>query len=476
MPFDKVFTGSIPIHRQKQIDKLRDMDAVHSLHKILNGTVIRNFQTKAVALAYLSGKSICSLEMGLGKTLCALGFLQLHNYRDTMGKFLFITEPNLVYQTIARTKTFTDFNVLPVFGDKVNQEKLFRNHNVWEADGLVVSYTALSHTTHFTKRLIPHYRKFKSLVYDESLQLANHRTGIHQTLKYMLPLFDNKLFLTGTPIIDKMSQLTNQLNLLDSELHLNPYQLERQYGIYVDDKLEGFHSLDTLMGRLPYHIFNASRQFENEYDYDLHIVNMTNEQKRYYATTNYNTVLKTPDNEPTMKLKTSENPAFLKLMEIIKENAMNEKIIVYAWNRDVKQVMLNELEPYPFYTGIIDGAKSKLAKDQVQQEFNSSKNGVLITNIEEGLDVKAERMIFYQFPRNFYQMMSRGIRGVEKQRVAFDIIVYDETKEIDDLENKLTMREGVQNTFLDRNYEIIYQMKKQLYTYQSYRKEFGDMS
>ncbi len=477
------YEGSIPPHRIKQLNRVHEINrnkyGVHSLHKILKGTTLRNFQTCAIAHAYLSNRSICALEMGLGKTLCALGFIVTHKEMGTGNKFLYITKPGgLMYQTLSQIELFTDFKALPIFGDRVKQDRIFQNYDVRKADGLVVSYTALGLTSHFSKRFIRLREGYDTIVYDESLQLANHNTGIHQTMKYMLPSFDNKMFLTGTPIINKMSQLTNQLNLLDEKLGLNPRNLEGEYGIYHNNELKGFHSLDILFNKLSNHIFSESRDslgINNTYDYRLHRVTPNTEQMLHLTPSNWKEVLKAPYKIKGMKTKLEETSAFKKLIDLILEDK-DGKMVIFIWHIDVKYILkeyLNKMYP-DLFVEVIDGRTSEQEKFNIQTQFNNLSNGIILTNLEEGLNLKAGRMIFFEYPMNFPQAMYRVVRNVDEQEVLYDLIVYKGTPEVKELKNRLTLKEGIQNAFLKRGYDIIKRMREQLVLLENYDVMYGE--
>lgn len=188
---------------------------------------IKLYPHQVVAVMFLKKviNGLLSLEMGLGKTLCSIGYAEMmgfkkvlvitpnslkYNYYDEVKKFTISSKPHLIRQKPKTKKqkekeANSKIKVVP----KVNKEQD-------EANYLIVNYDYFNGSD-FKKVS----QKFKELnlgfiecvVLDESHMIKNTQSNTYKNIKKLIKEIPSKVFLSGTPAPNRTKELFTVLNM-----------------------------------------------------------------------------------------------------------------------------------------------------------------------------------------------------------------------------------------------------------------------
>lgn len=472
----RAYRGNIKLDKLQLLEGILNKDSIPQIKNILNNKTLSDFQTIGAAFAYVSNEALLGDDPGLGKTVQASAFLKLHQANGTLKKVLIVTETSAIYQILSEIYVETGLVLLPIYGDAIKIEKKLQEYDYKSFDGFLTTHSAVGVGNQFLRRFLPMKDEFNTIIYDESAALANDTSIRHLVGKGLFKYFDNKLMLNGTALTTKIDQMYNQINILNPTLLPSMNVINKEYGVYGKKNyyMKGLQLLDyknagDFVSRLRYNYLGRSRKdvgIEVEHTYNLHLVEQTDRQKMTINNMNYNEVLLNSNSKPNKALK--EIPALEKLLELTRERLQDGNVVIFAEYINIKPIMKELLETHikDCRVGIIDGAISATEgfnREEERLKFENGEYNVLIINIAKALNLgSAKSMILYTVPDDFYQATLRIDRGLKGGRKTYDIIAYDNTRQLDDITSRFLHQENLMNEALGKNFTAFNTLCRQL--------------
>ena len=158
-------------------------------------------------------------EMGLGKTLLMISLIAFNLTRRT----LIIVPPILLNQWEAQLKYHTGHQPLIYHGSNKNKHKITLEQ-LQQAPLVLASYHAIAVHESNPKLSILHQVKWNRVIYDECHHLRNATTSLF--LGAFIVKSKVKWFLSGTPIQNRLKDITNILLLLGYTNKMEPDTLK----------------------------------------------------------------------------------------------------------------------------------------------------------------------------------------------------------------------------------------------------------
>ncbi len=176
--------------------------------KVLKPTV-KLYPHQVVAIMFLKKviNGLLSLEMGLGKTLCSIGYAEMMGFK----RVLVITPNSLKYNYLDEVEKFTRKSKAHIIKAKSNKYKQD------EANYVIVNYDYFNNKDHKKVKA-----KFDALnlgfvecvVLDESHMIKNTQSNTYKNIKKLIKEIPSKVFLSGTPAPNRTKELYTVLNLI----------------------------------------------------------------------------------------------------------------------------------------------------------------------------------------------------------------------------------------------------------------------
>ena len=193
---------------QELLDKIESQELDTSS---INAT-LRRYQTFGGKFALTQNRVIIGDEMGLGKTLQAISALS-HRKANGAHRFLVIAPASVIINWTREIETRSDLSVIKIHGeDHPEQLKLW------------IEKSGVGLTTYDTlKSFVIDGPQIKALaidtiIADEAHYVKNLHTGRAKTITKWIDNAPNVIFLTGTPMENRVGEFINLAKLLDPNL------------------------------------------------------------------------------------------------------------------------------------------------------------------------------------------------------------------------------------------------------------------
>jgi len=218
----------------------------------------RNYQVKAVKWLVSHRCAGLFLSPSLGKTSIVLAMLKVLRKRDHVGRMLVIAPMRVASQVWpAEGEKWTDFNgfKIEVAHGKNREEVLAGDADIvcmnpeglgWLLDVEKTTITTRAGTSK-KKITIPPKRLrflkslgFDILVVDESTRFKNSNALCSKLLKKIIPFFQRRYILTGTPTANSLMDIYGQMYILDEGRTLGRYITQFRNEFFMPDGFAGF--------------------------------------------------------------------------------------------------------------------------------------------------------------------------------------------------------------------------------------------
>ena len=193
---------------QELLDKIQEQELDTSTIK----ATLRQYQTFGGKFALTQGRVIIGDEMGLGKTLQAISAIA---HRSSVGatRFLVVCPASVVTNWIREVDARSDLPIIKIHGEdhKVSLLK-------WvESGGIgITTYDTLK-SFDMNEEQISALR-VDTVIVDEAHYIKNISTGRTRTISKWLDRAPNVIFLTGTPLENRVDEFISLAKLLDSKM------------------------------------------------------------------------------------------------------------------------------------------------------------------------------------------------------------------------------------------------------------------
>lgn len=458
--------------RKQMINSIKNEHCVDGIVNILDGYTLKPFQTIGATFAFLNKKAMIADEMGLGKTLQACAYLRLLQTFGELKKVLVVTKSKILPQFAIEVYNSTGLRLMPLFGDARQQKIQIQNQNFMEYDGIITTQSSINMGVEFSRYFLTIVSYFNTIIFDES-QILSHKNNMFNICKYMFQRFENILLLNGNPFKRNLYELNNQIFFIDKSKHLSDYALEQKYAhVEVDGR---YKKNVTWINPKAYYetiqdkVISRTRKdigIEDIRDFQLVPVKINDWQLRTMSLSNYSEVLTCPvlvKNDYIMNRNSV--PALNSLIECVEDCIEYSKIVVYAYNIDIKPVIKDEIEKNIQGANccIIDGTMNSYEAEKNRVDFENGKYNICITNIQEGLNLgSANVFIAYDIPTDTEQALSRIIRNAEKSYNIFQFLVHLNTPQVKQLSDILLKAEQASNETLNRDVKTFKSLNKEL--------------
>jgi len=168
-----------------------------------------------------NGGFILSFEQGLGKTLTSLVTAELRNETNV---WIIVPASLLLQWKNEINNWFNDSDVCIYKGTKQKRAKLYKDNHKYN----VISYETLSND--YSDLNLKQNLNNCFAIFDESTKLKNKKTKLYKTFKLVCQKVGFKLFLTGTPVNNKLQDIDNVIRLISNNIvdNVNNYIIWEQ--------------------------------------------------------------------------------------------------------------------------------------------------------------------------------------------------------------------------------------------------------
>jgi SNF2 family DNA or RNA helicase len=200
---------------KKELEEKYQQYEPEVLKFLKEGTKLYPHQIVAIMFLKKVINGLLSLEMGLGKTACSIGYAEMmgfkkvliitpnslkYNYNDEVLKFTIKSKPHII-----NTKKIAKKNI-----SKVQKERD-------EANYVIVNYDYFNPKDH--KKVKTKYDALnlgfiECVVLDESHMIKNTSSNTYKNIKKIIKEIPSKVFLSGTPAPNRVKELYTVLNII----------------------------------------------------------------------------------------------------------------------------------------------------------------------------------------------------------------------------------------------------------------------
>jgi len=196
-------------------------DTTFDIEHFGNGKKMMPFQRAGVEFVEeADGKALIADQMGLGKTIQALAYLQLH---EDLRPAIIVAPASLKnnWKQEAERWLETDDTIYICSGRKPEETiEEVEKHSI-----VIINYDILpSWVDALTKNMRP-----QIIIYDESHNLKNSASKRTQAAAVLSSRIPQRLLLTGTPVLNRPNELWTQLNIIDPERYDNFFRFGSTY-------------------------------------------------------------------------------------------------------------------------------------------------------------------------------------------------------------------------------------------------------
>jgi SNF2 family DNA or RNA helicase len=193
---------------QELLDKIQEQELDTSTIK----ATLRQYQTFGGKFALTQGRVIIGDEMGLGKTLQAISAIA-HRSSTGAGRFLVVCPASVITNWMREVDARSELPIIKIHGED-HKTSLQR----WvESSGIgITTYDTLK-SFDLTEEQIAGLG-VDTVIVDEAHYIKNTSTGRTRTIAKWLDRSPNVIFLTGTPLENRVDEFVALAKLLDSKM------------------------------------------------------------------------------------------------------------------------------------------------------------------------------------------------------------------------------------------------------------------
>ena len=398
-------TPSTPWHMSKVIETLKPFNFY------IDPTIIKNANNKAEApklrlpanlydyqkdgvkfIYATGGRCIVADDMGLGKTAESLVFVD-----QFCGKTLVVAPANVLFKWALKE--------VPMWAKGKSVQVILTGKQVIEDRDITVMSYGIMVSKYDELSAIP----FDCMIFDESHYIKSPKTQRTRVAKALVKGVPHILFLSGTPFMNRPSELYTSLNMLDPRGFNNFYHYAARYcgfeyvgGHWMRPERERVTHADELASRLSHVMLRRTKRdvaiqlpdltrvtlpvtIENVSDYRKAVADFR-QKRRDNPTRNPANVL-VQMSELRQVVGLGKVKAAVELAESILQNG--EQVVLFAHHKDVVACLEQDLHAYG--VGIISGDTSAKDRQILSNTFlmQDSKLRVMIITLagSEGLDL-----------------------------------------------------------------------------------------
>ncbi|WP_354253520.1 SNF2-related protein [Arthrobacter sp. UYEF21] len=384
--------GFLPAEIVKQVNE-------QQLDETFRNVSLRGYQAFGAKFALVQRRVIIGDEMGLGKTIQAIAAMaHLHAIGGT--RYLVVCPASVLVNWLREIQSKSSLEVFRLHGDE-----LWRNRLVWDKRG------GVGVTTFEGLRTLDHESKIEldMLVVDEAHFVKNPNTIRSRTVRSLLRRSARTMFLTGTPMENRVEEFKNLIS------YLQPEVVQHMSGVKTIARAEVFRKAiapvylrrnqEDVLNELPDLIqVDEWEDFEGE-DYGAYLDAV--------AAGNFMAMRRAA----FAGAADGGSAKVRRLLEVVEEAAANgHKVIVFSFFRDVLEVVSRTLRMQTFpleVIGALTGSVSTSERQNMVDRFTAAKGAaVLVSQIQAGgvgLNIQAASVVILCEPQVKPSMESQAI-------------------------------------------------------------------
>lgn len=199
------------VNRHFDQDLLDRIDAQELDTSTIKAT-LRLYQNFGGKFALTQGRVIIGDEMGLGKTLQAISVLA-HRKANGASRFLVVCPASVVTNWIREVTSRSDLPIIKIHGEDHKQAL----QNWIKSSGIGITTFDTLKSFEITNEQIDQL-KVDTVIVDEAHFIKNAATGRSRTIQRWLEKSPNVIFLTGTPMENRVEEFIALAKLLDQKM------------------------------------------------------------------------------------------------------------------------------------------------------------------------------------------------------------------------------------------------------------------
>lgn len=416
---------------------LKEIEA-HPLNLEGLKATLRSYQTFGVKYIVHQKRSLLGDEMGLGKTMQAIASMcALKN--EGKHHFMVVCPASVLINWCREIVKFSDFEVTKVHGG--DEESLLH----WRKNGgvAVTTYESISRFE------LPEKFKFGMLVADEAHYVKNPEAKRTKALASILSKAEGVLFMSGTPLENKVEEMCFLVSLLNKEISEEIEKVK-----YISSAQQFRSELAPVYLRRTREdvLTELPELVEKEQWCELNEI----EGKAYrqaVMSENFMAIRQVSWNVSDIKNSTKAQ-RLLELCDKAKEEG--RKVIVFSFFRETLRKAEELLKDRCME--VITGEVSPQRRQEIVDEFGKAENGaVLISQVQAGgtgINIQCASVIIFCEPQIKPSIENQAISRAYRMGQVRDVLVYrllsDETVDERMLEILSTKQEAF-DSFADKS-------------------------
>jgi ERCC4-related helicase len=424
---------------------------------------LRDYQTIMAAYMYVTRRSINGDYVGLGKTIETAATINYAARNGEKGRFLMAVKKDAVYQTMYEMIRFTGKNCVYLSGETAKLKRQLKEVDWSKVGGIVGGHSLLKSDT-FMGLIRDHINPdgtnglFDKLFIDESGIIKNPDTEFCRYISLILNITPRCHLLNATPFEKSIMEVYTQLDLVDSEMLPRKYRIEKEYSVYHRKpywiKVGGKPTQQFRFDRVGYKNTEKFRHecrlryfarckadvgLDVQHSYKVYRVEMSKAQRdAIKGGHRYIEVLNCPSMVDIGLENTRKDvPKINRLCELIEEQYVDSKVMVYVWNPDAQHAIAEELSKIGRKPVVINGSDKAKPEERfrIQIELNSEKGSydTLVTNARYSLNLQGvDVCIFYSTESGsglYTQIGGRIDRNTSDKMKEFVMLLYADSAE-----------------------------------------------
>lgn len=399
-------------------EKLAGMQSFEAIKFILSGIELHDLQCIDIMKMIASKKSLVSYMTGLGKTVLAVGVMQLLWNEDPNRKFIFFGTHDQLTQTPKKIESMCDRRVV-VSSGVAKDIKALVNTPITHYDVMFLTHDCL-HSDKCMNFLFTNRKEFCGVFIDEahvlsnfnSAQSANIISGVARQFEYFYAL-------TATPITTNVLQLARLANVVDCNR---------------------FPNVTDLNTKIKYGSFSISEE-------PCFFINRTREDFNSHA--DYHGIVEFVKSLPYQRdcgggyrmfeLCKGDGaiPQVQKLLEVIK-NRKGKRGLIYVNQHSVREWIIPFLKNAGIAFDCVNSKTKMKERAEIMHRFNEEQSlDVVITSVTTALDLDCDYVVFYEFTVEVKQMIGRAHRGLGDKEMDVIFIITEDSPEVDYFYNNI---------------------------------------
>lgn len=423
------------------------------LSEIKRGT-LEDYQTIGATYMYLAKGVLLGDEVGLGKTVQAAALYNLlKEDRKQKGKpfrMLFITENSAASEIRDKLVKFTaDFFYLLPTAQKAQIDKLFKYDESFDNVSIVAPHSSMGNQQFLSYVL---QGNFDAVIFDEGSVIRKKTNEIYKGAAAIFKEAEYRIILNATPIEIHLTDIYNQLDLLD--FNYMPYMKDfeprfvkkRQEGYIY--KTVGYKNQAEFFRLIQLRYLARSREqlgaeFTNN-QYRVIVVPLSPEQKKIITqTTLKNQLCDCPSSiYPQIPTTRETTPKLDAVTWLVNTESLNDRTcLVYCYYKEAQRYIQYELEQEGHKVESINSETKD--RSSVTARIQDGTIGVIVSTVYRALDVgKVDTVIIYSLdsnPQTMRQFEGRITRSFNVKDKKLYILA-SEGYELTTLESSIKMR------------------------------------